>query len=430
VYVLLSTDPYLYGNTAQLEQPINLFATAALAFLVRSLDSVRPGRRAGWCLAAGVALGLASLVKQVAGLPLLLFLGYAGMQAGSRTSGRGRLAGGLALLAGTGVPWCVALVVLALQGALPAAIADIVVYGGALAADTPADPGSPPFLLRWVTGNADPAGRLPWPFGATDYLVWWGTGSWPAWVAGVPGVAWLLVRRSGQPAARLTGLWTLAAWVQVAMPGLFWAHYYLLPTPGLAIAVGVLAGEALAGVRGARAGRRLVSAGIVVGLLGAIGALGVLQTRDYLLVPSTELTVRYKGGRQWVSLRQLGRELRARTAAWRPDERTLLVWGWQSPLYFYGELDGVTPQLFVDPLMKAYAAEGTHAAVRPRLEHLMADIEARPPALVFAGDPPFPGLAALIRERYTGTSQMPALPDGRGLWILPQRREAFEASGP
>ncbi|HRK15422.1 MAG TPA: hypothetical protein PK490_14165, partial [Prosthecobacter sp.] len=47
---------------------------------------------------------------------------------------------------------------------------------------------APPFLVRWITGNADPDGELPPPFGTTDYLVWWGTGSWPLWVAGAGGV--------------------------------------------------------------------------------------------------------------------------------------------------------------------------------------------------------------------------------------------------
>ena len=38
-----------------------------------------------------------------------------------------------------------------------------------------------------------------------------------------------------------------------------------------------------------------------------------LQVRDYLLVPPQELTIRYKGGRQWVVLRDMGREIGRRS---------------------------------------------------------------------------------------------------------------------
>ena len=66
---------------------------------------------------------------------------------------------------------------------------------GALATDTLPEPNAPPWPIRWLTGNADPKGRLPWPFGETDYLVWWGTGSWPVWLALVPTLICLLFAR-------------------------------------------------------------------------------------------------------------------------------------------------------------------------------------------------------------------------------------------
>ena len=56
-----------------------------------------------------------------------------------------------------------------------AAYDDIFHYGRALATDTLPEPNAPPGFIRWITGNADPTGRLPWPFGTTNYLVWWGT---------------------------------------------------------------------------------------------------------------------------------------------------------------------------------------------------------------------------------------------------------------
>ena len=87
-----------------------------------------------------------------------------------------------------------AAVILLAQGAGAAAYEDILQYGRALATDTLPEPGAPSGLVRWLTGNADPSGKLPWPFGSTNYLVWWGTGSWPLWLAAVPSLAYLLVR--------------------------------------------------------------------------------------------------------------------------------------------------------------------------------------------------------------------------------------------
>ena len=90
-------------------------------------------------------------------------------------------------------------------------------------------------MIRWITGNADPTGRLPWPFGTTDYLVWWGSGSWPLWLVSIPALAYLLLAPgTTTPRGAWSACWTLAAWAQVALPGLYWPHYYLLPIAGAA----------------------------------------------------------------------------------------------------------------------------------------------------------------------------------------------------
>ena len=41
-------------------------------------------------------------------------------------------------------------------------------------------------------------------------------------------------------------------------------------------------------------------------LLLALGATAYLEVRDYLLVEPEQLTIRYKGGGQWVVLREDG----------------------------------------------------------------------------------------------------------------------------
>ena len=79
--------------------------------------------------------------------------------------------------------------------------------------------------------------------------------------------------------------------------------------------------------------------------------------------------------------------------------------------------------------MKAEAERGTHPEVRPRLERLLGDIREHPPSLIFAGDSPFPAPRDRIKREYATTRLFPGLPDGRGLWILPARQEAFERGG-
>ncbi len=50
-------------------------------------------------------------------------------------------------------------------------------------------------------------------------------------------------------ARRLDAAWTVSAWIQVALPGLFWQHYYLLPLPGLTVAVAVHLADSLLRVK-------------------------------------------------------------------------------------------------------------------------------------------------------------------------------------
>lgn len=425
-YAVASTDPYLYGNGANLEHAINLFAVASLALLIRAW----PGAGRGAILAAGACLGAACLVKQVAIVPLPLFATALWVRRSAAGLGRPKTARGLDLAAmagGFAAVWGIATLVLFLRGAGPAAFDDIVRYGGALATDTPAAPRAPSFFVRWITGNSDPrTGALPWPFGRTDWLVWWGTGTWPLWVAAVPALAWLLVIRPDGPRRLLAG-WTLSSWVQVALPGLFWAHYYLLPLPGVALAVAVLGADLVRCARTSFArGRPAIGAmGGWAALLVAAALVGtvVIQVRDYLLVPAEQLTIRYKGGQQWVTLRALGQELARRATIW-PDPR-LFVWGWQSPLHVYAGLDSVSPHFFADPLLKAFAGRN-HPLIRPRTARIVQDLRARPPELIFVGDPPFPELRSILDAGYLPSHLVPTTPDGRGLWIDRSQYAQFE----
>jgi len=421
-YAVVSTDPFLYGNGAQMEHIINLAAVAALALVVAAWD--RPGRAR--LVAAGACLGCAALVKQVAAASAPVFAAALLLRRdGPHTrTAAGRLLDVAAFGLGTAAVWALAAVVVTGQGAGREAFDDVFRYGRALATDVPADPAAPPLLARWFTGNADPAGKLPWPFGATTYLVWWGTGSWPVWLAAVPALAWLAIGRGADARRRLVAAWTLAAWVQVALPRLFWPHYYLLPVPGLAVAVAVFLADQTALMR-AEPGRRWRHAVAAGAVAAALAWTARIQAVEYLGVEPEQLAVRHKGGRQWVDLRNLGRAFGKRSAVWRHP--TLYVWGWQSPLFFYSGYEPVTRQLFADDLIKTYAGKD-HPLIRPRVERTMTDLRANPPSIVVAGYPPYPALRAFLEDHYLPSRLGVMAPDGRGIWVERSRYGAFETA--
>jgi 4-amino-4-deoxy-L-arabinose transferase-like glycosyltransferase len=434
--IVLSTDPYLFGNGANLEHFMNLFSVAALALLLLGGERARR-----WPLfASGLCLGAAVLVKQVAIIQGAVFVTALAFGAWGRedrwprTFARASLDIG-ALAAGSLSIVALAAGVLYVQGAGEAALADIFQYGSALATETLPEPGAPSILWRWLTGNADPSGRLPWPFGRTDYLVWWATGSWPLWLATVPPLAIFLLSPRSTAASRLVAAWTLAVWAQVVLPGLYWPHYYLLPTAGAAIVVATALAQAATvlldavlrrnrtgtahGETRVGAGRVLRAATAVLLIGAAVGSTVFLQVRDYLLVAPEELAIRYKGGRQWVVLRKLGRELARRATVF--DQPRLYIWGWQSPLHFYSRLDSPTRHFFVDNLLRDQA-DRHHLLIEPRTAEIVATLGRRPPALVFTGYPPFRALQAFLSEKYALSRW------ARGLWVRRDGLGRFEAS--
>ncbi len=428
LYILLSTDPYLFGNGSNLEHFVNFFAVASLAFLIHAWD--RPAR---WpLLAAGICLGAAALVKQFAILPVVLFapaLFFRATQGGLSRVQRLRRSLNDATVFALGLLLIAALAagVLAMQGAGADAIDDIFFYGRALATDTLPEPKAPPAAIRWITGNADPLGRLPWPFGTTDYLVWWGTASWPLWLASVPSLAYLLLGPGTSALRRLTAGWAIAAWAQVALPGLYWQHYYLLPTSGAAIAVSICFADAVRCAAGALAhgssknwGRIGLAVVSIPVLASAIGLTAYLEVRSYLLVEPEELTIRYKGGRQWVVLRNMGRDLSRRARIWK--EPRLYIWGWQSPLHFYGRMDSPTRHFFVDNLLRDQA-DRDHRLIRPRTDEIITTLKRKPPVLIFTGYPPFRALRAFLNDRYLPSKMAP------GLWVRQEDFGRFERAG-
>ena len=416
-YAVLSTSPALQGNGANMEHALNLFAFASLAMMVY----IWPNRDGPWwgLELVGLLVGLATLIKPVAGLHGLIYAVAIGLRPGRSPRGRRKDLADLAV--GFFAPWFLAGLALGVNGTLETGLNDFINYGRALASETPVDPKAPPFWVRWVAGNADPQGVLPPPFGKTDYVIWWAAGTWPVWLASLPFLVIFL--RTRQPTARkLVALWTLSAWVQVAMPRLFWQHYYLLPTPGVAVLVGMGLGISVSAWRERR--RLLGSIGIMIAVV-AIYGMSALQVRDYLMVP-TSILVRTSGGPQWLALRDLGRELKRRSKVW--DQPTMFIWGWQSPLYFYSGLPNATRQIFTDDFIRSQA-ESDHPQAKPRIERIMRDLNEKPPAMIMAGYTPFPALKAFLQKGYIRTTLFPQAPDGRGLWIERKKFAEFAMYG-
>ncbi len=428
LFMLLSTDPFLFGNGANLEHFINFFSIVSLGLLVIGWD--RSNR--WWLLASGATLGAAVLVKQVAVVhalvlaPFLLGRGWTHDGPTRRRLVQGFFDAG-AFLLGLAAVVLGATLVLVAWGAGRSAYDDIILYGRGLATDTFADPFAPHSLVRWLTGNADPQGRLPWPFGTTDYLVWWGAGSWPLWLGSIPATVYLLVGPKTTIPRRLAGAWMVSACIQVVLPGLYWQHYYLLPVAGVAIVVAICLTDAFNQIArrslkqaGNRRKRRLnfLAALAILSMSLGIGGTAFLQVRDYLLVAPEELTIRYKGGRQWVVLRQIGRELARRATVW--NDPHLYVWGWQSPLHFYAKLDSPTRHFFVDNLLRDQA-DRNHPLIQPRTEEISTVLRSHPPELIFTGYPPFRALGELLREDYLPSRW------ARGLWVRRDGYGRFEA---
>ena len=57
------------------------------------------------------------------------------------------------------------------------------------------------------------------------------------------------------------------------------------------------------------------------------------------------------------------------------------------------------------------------------------DARRQPPALIFAGYPPFPELATFLRERYLPSRLVPSM-NGLGLWVERSKFAEFEGLAP
>jgi 4-amino-4-deoxy-L-arabinose transferase-like glycosyltransferase len=455
LYALMSTDPVIFGDTANLEHASNLFAVASLAAFLAYLFH----KKTRYLVACGAAVALATLVRQVGaihGIVYFILLTFDYNNKLDNNYVRYQLRVQSRLAAGFALPIAIAVLVLTARGAANSAYDDIFRYGSALATDAPPDPGQPSAWIRWLTGNAAPDGSLAPPFGKTNYVVWWGKGLWPLWLVApfalariafgpndsssvdlsnsIDSAANEFMRR--RAIARRVVVWfTIASFVQVIAPGLYWQHYYLALVPGTAVAIGALADSAFREFVASFRERRFVAAAAHSAIAAAVCLTIILtckiQYEIYLMDKPENLTIKHKGGRQWVELRGLARELAA--AAKPLGERTLYVWGWQSPLLFYGDFRSPARDSFANALIKTGANRTAMNRLRPaarrlvddRLRRIVADLDAHPPLLIFVAYPPFPDLKDRLERDY---SAVETTLDGLGLWVRKDRSREFKKS--
>ena len=296
LYAMLSTDPYLYGNGSNLEHQMNFFSVASLALILLgwTKDKLWP------TVLAGVSLGAATLVKQVAVLPLLV---YGACVAGRAVeeSAEGDLR---RCRSGFGLPLVLAAAVLLAQGAGVSAYDDIFRFGRAMATDTLPEPGAPSAWVRWLTGNADPTGQAPLAVRDHELPRLVGERKLAALAGGgaLRGPSGVRPERLGRDAS-----WSppgrsrpASRWFCRVSTGPITTCCRRPGSPSPPRSRWPIASPRFASGSGSPTSRACSS------WLAAILGTAFLQARDYLLCPPQELTIRYKGGGQWVFLRNAG----------------------------------------------------------------------------------------------------------------------------
>jgi 4-amino-4-deoxy-L-arabinose transferase-like glycosyltransferase len=137
IFAFSSTDPYLFGNGANMEHFLNCFAAASLALFLHGWDSGR-----WWSLVgSGICLGAATLVKQVAIAPAGIFLLAVAWRLWMRDAPLGLrirqfVIDESSFAMGVLLALTTAAAILFVQGAGRSAVVDIFQYGRALATDT------------------------------------------------------------------------------------------------------------------------------------------------------------------------------------------------------------------------------------------------------------------------------------------------------
>jgi hypothetical protein len=310
---------------------------ALVALLVRGPAAVLGYKRAALI---GLLLGVASLYKQVIVPAAVLLAGVHLLvpAQGSRESWR-RRAGQVAVMAGVGIVlWAAVLAVFGAGARFPS------------------------FYEAMVTANRERAGSLAANLAAafTPRRL-----ALPAAGAGLLIAAGLVWRRGLLARTwALLGAWWLGTFVAVALPGMFYPHYFQLWLPLLAAATGLFV-TGLGRLAIARPQRVSILAGTVL-----LATLLAAELPTYFLSPQQWSIRKYKHD-LFVQSQQAARQL---TGLLAPQDG-LYDWGAESGLYFDTGRRPPSGIFFSLPLESpSIAAAAEH--------RLLVDLQAHPPELV------------------------------------------------
>ena len=371
-WAVTSGDLTLQGNQPNTEVFLNACLIWAFALLA-AMSASKGGRTR--VVAAGVLLALATLFKPVVAVCAAFLVGaHVAFPHGDVPGRRRALADGALIIAIGAMAWVGVVGYFALTRRLADFASAVFTYNG-FYADT----------LVWnLLQGLTPGNLLP---GAMSSLLPLVTVS----LLGLTLVRWKHIPRE------TALLLAMAASVLIAIgaPGRFYAHYYQLWLPVLAVgaAWGLAALDRLAG-----AGAKLLHAG---GAL-LVGVLAMIQLPSYTL--SADGWAQTKYGAVVV---ETARTARVIDGLLLPGE-TFYHWGSESGLYLYTGRKPPTGVLFIEPLLEGPCA-------RTLTRRVLADLDREAPELVVVRPQP-------------GASSLPAHPVVR--WILGRYRPLPERLQP
>jgi len=346
-FLLLSLGRYVCGFTAQAEHLVALLAAAGLLFVVRARDGGR-----GSVVLAGVFFACAALVKQ-SGVAFVLFglvalAGPAGARHGWAAAVRtaALFAGGCVAVVAPVLAWVAA------SGAFAEFLYWTVEFSRSYVTTVP-----------WSAGMSTLAALFPRIVSHYELL----------WIAAAAGLVASWVWDRDRARVGLLCAFAICGFATV-WPGLrFYWHYWLqlLPAIALALAAGAhLLHRALLPRIGA-ARSALTCAALA---WTAIGAVAWLE-RDYFVSPDPVRVMRQVyAANPFPEALELGREIGKRT---QPGDTIALI-GSEPQIYYYANRRAASKHAYFSFLV----APGDRS--REMQREFIADVEARPPAVIVA----------------------------------------------
>ena len=337
LFVFLSADPLLQGSFANTEIFMVPWVLLAAFLSMRVFGAARPRFATGF--AVGLALGVATAFKQVAGVnaPLLLALFWLRAPRGERLASTSRFGGAVA--AGVVSVWAAIALWFAARGGFAAALDAILLHNLAYTAERT-------LAERWAALQY----FVP-PLGPSQGVAWA--------LAGLGLV--VLARRPDRFPALFLGGFAAANAVGLASSGFFFPHYFQQILPAIAM----LAAAAIAGA--STSPRWRVTAGTAL----AVAPLALAAIGFWRLDPA-EASRRIYPGNYFDAMPALAAEVASQTT---PSDR-VFVFGSEPEILFDARRVSASRYIYLFP------AYGRFSDAEARQAEVIADVEATQPAAI------------------------------------------------